>query len=85
MTDNPFLAAEAPVRIEVPLRHMPNWQPKWTAESTPDANGHREPIRTPQTLPTHEETLAANPVETKTLLPYGATHLRLTTLPIIIP
>jgi hypothetical protein len=85
MTDNPWLAAEAPVKLQVPLRHMPKWAPTWTAESKPDENGHREPIFTPQALPTHEETLAANAVETKTLLPYGATHLRLTTLPIIIP
>jgi hypothetical protein len=85
MTDNPFLTAEAPVRLEVPLRHMPKWQPDWTAESKPDNNGNIDPKRTPQTLPTHEETVGADPVETKTLLPYGATYLRLTALPIIIP
>jgi hypothetical protein len=85
MTDNPFLAAEAPVRLEVPLRHMSRWLPTWTAVSNPDNNGNIDPKRTPQTVPTHEETVAADPVETKTLLPYGATHLRLTTVPIIIP
>jgi hypothetical protein len=83
MTDNPFLAAEAPVRLEVPLRHMPNWEPHWTADSPADAHGNKPIIKTPQSLPAQDEFAGVAAAETKTLLPYGATYLRLTTLPII--
>ena len=84
MTDNPFLAAEVPVRIEIPLRHLPNWEPHWVADSPPDAHGNKPIITTPQLLPDHSE-MAGAPAAgvTKTLLPYGATHLRLTTIPIV--
>jgi hypothetical protein len=65
MPDNPFLAAQAPVRLEVPLCPLPGWAP------TPrnPAAGLARPFPGPEA--------------TLTLIPYGATYLRVTTLPLV--
>ena len=83
MTANPFLPGHAPVHLELPLRHLPNWQPAWNAEPTPLPNGDLVAVKTPTALPLPEEQQDPSPATPQKMVPYGATHLRLTTLPII--
>lgn len=73
MTDNPFIEDQTPVRLELPLCQLPAWAP--AADGLP-------PVE-PAGLPTAPQRLAAGPIKTMTLVPYGATHLRLTTLPVV--
>jgi len=70
VTENPFLASEAPVRLEVSLKRIPSW---WRGGKTPN----------PENMPTLEESKSDAQPEVMTMLPYGATHLRLTTLPVL--
>ena len=81
--ENPFLAATTPVRIEVPLCVLPQWDASWKAViEPPPANLDLMP-QNPASLPGEAECQAASEPRTMTLVPYGATHLRLTTLPVI--
>lgn len=81
MSANPF--CQAPVHLELPLRHLPKWRSDWTAESPLDANG--KPVYTvnPQSLPSLNEMESAEAPTVRKLVPYGSTHLRLTTLPVV--
>ena len=83
MSENPFLPGHAPVHLELPLRRLPNWNPEWTAEPTLDPNGKPVYVVNPQSLPTRKELVAAEAPAPQRLVPYGATHLRLTTLPVV--
>jgi hypothetical protein len=83
VTDNPFLVDQAAVRLELPLRHLPNWQPSWTAEPPVDANGNAVAAKTVQKLPTTDELVNPDAPAVQTMVPYGSTYLRLTTLPVI--
>jgi hypothetical protein len=83
MTDNPFIAGQVPVHLELPLRRLPNWLPKWTAEPPTDANGNLVTVTTPRSLPTEAESAGAEAATVQQMIPYGATHLRLTTLPVV--
>jgi uncharacterized protein len=78
MTDNPFLAGQTPVQLEVPLRGLPGWSPEPENKTAP------APVEPPG-LPTAGQQLAEDPPATKTFVPYGATYLRLTTLPAVHP
>ncbi len=69
MTDNPFVESQTPVHIEVPLEHLPRW-----TEKTPGEPGG---------LPDTNQKLAEGPAVMSTLVPYGSTYLRLTTLPVV--
>ena len=66
MPENPFIADQTPVHLELPLSHLPGWAANLT-----------EPSGLPAAL-----SVSGSPV-TMTLIPYGATHLRLTTLPLV--
>lgn len=83
MTANPFVPGEAPVHLELPLRRLPKWKPDWTAEPAPDADGEIARVVTPESLPKQNEMKDAEAATPQRLVPYGATHIRLTTLPII--
>jgi len=76
MTDNPFIAGQTPVRLEVPLSHLPGWatEPKNQSSSLPVE---------PAGLPTNAQQATTDSRAVKTFVPYGATYLRLTTLPLI--
>ena len=74
MTDNPFNEGQTPVRLEVPLCHLPGWSPELKNKTTP------VPVE-PAGLPTSDEQLAEGSPATGIFVPYGTTHLRLTTLP----
>jgi len=68
MTENPFIEGQTPVRLEVPLYLLPDW-----------ATGLSEPTG----LPAAAQQQIDDRAKTMTLVPYGATHLRLTTLPVV--
>jgi len=72
MPDNPFLEDRTPVRLELPLCPLPGWSP----ETNGPAYGE------PAGLPSTSELRNAGPPQIMMLVPYGATHLRLTTLPV---
>ncbi|HKW28639.1 MAG TPA: beta-L-arabinofuranosidase domain-containing protein [Verrucomicrobiae bacterium] len=73
MPDNPFLEDQTPVRLELPLCRLPNWSPEMKGAT----------IGEPEGLPTAAELRGADRPQILTLVPYGSTHLRLTTLPVI--
>jgi hypothetical protein len=75
MPDNPFLPGSVPVRLEAPLRPLPSWLPDWEA----NAPHQRSPLELPQAAILAQP----GPPERKDLIPFGATHLRLTTLPVV--
>jgi len=83
MTENPFLAGNVPVQIEVPLRVLPQWQSSWQPVMEPPPANIKMAPKNPTSLPSPAE--AQTPGESKTvqLVPYGSTYLRLTTLPVI--
>jgi len=83
MTENPFLAGQSPVHLELPLHTLPNWKPDWNAQPDPLPNGDPVVVKSPTMLPTSEERQMPGTASVKKMLPYGATHLRLTTLPLI--
>jgi hypothetical protein len=83
MTENPFLAGQSPVHLELPLHTLPNWKPDWNAQPDPLPNGDPVVVKSPTMLPTSEERQMPGTTSVKKMLPYGATHLRLTTLPLI--
>ncbi|HVS54065.1 MAG TPA: beta-L-arabinofuranosidase domain-containing protein [Opitutaceae bacterium] len=85
MTDNPFLAAATPVRIEVPLRALPRWEADWKPTIDPLPADLKTAPKNPASLPSDAELQPVGDAKAMTLIPYGATHLRLTTLPVIEP
>jgi hypothetical protein len=83
MTENPFLADNVPIRIEVPLRVLPQWEAAWQPVLEPAPADIKTNPKNPTSLPGETEIQSAGRRKTMTLLPYGSTHLRLTTLPMI--
>ena len=83
MSANPFIPGQAPVHLELPLRHLPKWKPDWTAEPAASADGETADITTPAKLPSKKELRDADAATTQRLVPYGSTHIRLTTLPLV--
>jgi uncharacterized protein len=83
MTDNPFLVETAPVRMQVSLRMLPQWEASWKPVLESPSSDLKFAPRNPTSLPNNSEIQADGSIKTMTLVPYGCTHLRLTTLPII--
>jgi hypothetical protein len=83
MPENPFLLESAPVRIEAALRPIPQWASAWKPVWEPPSPDLKLGPHNPASLPTAEDLQAAGPARKMTLGPYGCTHLRLTTLPLI--
>jgi hypothetical protein len=75
MTDNPFTEDQTPVHLEVSLCHLPGW--------APNRDRSADVPNEPPGLPAFKEGLVEGEPVTMTFVPYGATHLRLTTLPLI--
>jgi uncharacterized protein len=73
MPENPFLEDQAAVELKLPLCPLPGWSPETNGAAYGEPGG----------LPSALELRAAGQPETMTLVPYGATHLRLTTLPVV--
>jgi hypothetical protein len=83
MTENPFLAEHAPVRIEAQLRALPQWAADWKAVMDPPPADLKQSPKNPAALPKDAEFANVGAAQTMTFVPYGATHLRITTLPVI--
>jgi uncharacterized protein len=83
MTDNSFLGDTVPVRIEVPLRALPQWEAAWQPVLNPPPAHLKSSPQNPAALPDDAELQQAGDLKTMTLVPYGSTYLRLTTLPVI--
>ena len=81
--ENPFMAESTPVRLTVPLRVLPKWAEDWKPVLVPAPIDLKDAAKNPTALPSQAERVTAGKAEAMTLLPYGATHLRLTTLPVI--
>ncbi len=74
LTDNPFIEGEAPVHLELPLNPLPDWS----------ANAKAGFSEEPAGLPTPDEGTRSGAPKMLTMVPYGSTYLRLTTLPAVI-
>ena len=83
MPENPFLAATVPVRIQVPLRALPQWAASWKPVIEPPPADFKLAPQNPASLPSEAESQWSGEIKTMTLAPYGSTHLRVTTLPVI--
>jgi hypothetical protein len=79
MTDNPFSEDQTPVHLEVSLCHLTGWLPGWAPDLDESAGVPNEPSG----LPAFKDGLVEGEPQTIPFVPYGATHLRLTTLPLI--
>lgn len=75
MTDNPFLESQTPLHLVLPLRPLPDWP----------ANPNSAYAGEPAGMPTVKERSVAGDPQWMTMVPYGSTHLRLTTLPVVTP
>jgi uncharacterized protein len=79
--DNPFVVEQAPVHLELPLRHLPGWSVPASAEGAKKSERTIQGPAGVMALPDREEKVAAGKPVMLEMVPYGATHLRLTTLP----
>jgi hypothetical protein len=83
MSANPFVPGQTAVHLELPLRHLPNWKSEWNIEPGIDASGKTVYAVNPQSLPKARELETTEFPTLQRLVPYGATHIRLTTLPVV--
>lgn len=83
MAANPFLVETTPVRLTIPLRGLPGWATEWKPVLDPPSEDLKQAAKNPTSLPGAEELQSPSPMARMTLVPYGATHLRVTTFPVI--
>jgi hypothetical protein len=83
MTDNPFLAEQVPVHIESTVRGLPQWAAAWKPVMDPPPSDLKQSPKNPVSLPAATEMQTIGASQPMRFVPYGATHLRLTTLPVI--
>jgi hypothetical protein len=81
--ENPFLAESTPVRLTAPLRGLPGWAADWKPILEPAPDDLKQAPKNPADLPSDAELQSRGEVTRMTLVPYGATHLRVTTFPVI--
>jgi len=62
---------------------LPQWEAAWKPVLEPPPADLKMSPKNPASLPEEAEIQPAGGSKIMTLLPYGATHLRLTTLPVI--
>lgn len=83
VTDNPFVPGSAPVSIQVPVRPLPDWQADWNPLPNQPITDFKTAPKNIAALPDAAQTQTRGSAVTLTFVPLGATHLRLTTLPIL--
>jgi DUF1680 family protein len=83
MTENPFLADSIPVRLMVPVRQLNQWAADWKPVLDPPPPDLKQSPKNPAALPNEAELRSAGPVQMLEFVPYGSTHLRLTSLPVV--
>jgi len=83
MKENPFLAESTPVRLTAPLRGLPGWATDWKPVLDPPPEDLKQAPKNPADLPSAAEMKSPGEVTRVTLVPYGATHLRVTTFPVV--
>ena len=71
------------MKIQVTLRMLPHWEAAWQPVVEPLPADLKTASHNPAALPTDAELRDAGAPKAATLVPYGSTYLRLTTLPII--
>ncbi|HVZ29602.1 MAG TPA: beta-L-arabinofuranosidase domain-containing protein [Asticcacaulis sp.] len=84
MTDNPFVPGAAPVSISVPVRPLPDWQADWKPLPNQPIGDFKTAPKNIAALPEAAQMQTREAPVTMTFVPLGATHLRLTTLPILV-
>jgi hypothetical protein len=83
MPENPFLAQTVPVQLSVPLRQINQWVADWKPVLDPPPADLKQSPKNPASLPAAAELQSPGEVQMMVLVPYGSTHLRLTSLPVI--
>ncbi len=83
MRENPFLGDSVPVKIEVPVRALLQWEAAWKPALEPPPADIKMNPKNPAALPEETQMQPSGESKTMTFVPYGSTHLRLTTLPLI--
>jgi hypothetical protein len=83
VTDNPFLPGAVPVSIAVPVRPLPDWQADWKPLPNQPITDFKTAPKNIAALPDAVQMQTKGAAVTLTFVPLGATHLRLTTLPIL--
>jgi hypothetical protein len=83
LPENPFLAETAPVRLSVPMRQINGWAAEWKAVLDPAPADMKQNPKNPANLPTGAEMASVGAVRMMEFVPYGATHLRVTSLPVV--
>lgn len=81
MTENPFL--QSPIHLEVQLYQLPQWAPDWRPDSSKNPTAKSFIARSPSKLPGDKRQISERKTVTLKMVPYGSTHLRLTTLPYV--
>lgn len=83
VTDNPFLPGAVPVSITVPVRLLPDWQADWKPLPNQPITDFKTAPKNIAALPDAAQRQNRGAPALLTFVPLGATHLRLTTLPIL--
>jgi len=83
MSDNPFVAETSPILLNVPMHKLPRWAESWKPGSTGNSSAKGFIARSPSGFPNEADRKVEGKATPMLMVPYGATHLRLTTLPVV--